>query len=519
MLKVCLPEARCSLFAASLLFQLATPAAMAQTATISPNTTYQVISGFGGHNGAGWISDLTAAQVDTAFGTGPDQIGLTIMRMRIDSSSAQWQLQVPAAQLAKAKGAKLFATPWSPPPYMKTSNSLIHGSLIPSYYPDYATHLLNFAAFMKSNAAELYAISLQNEPDWDPDYEGCQWTSQQFIDFLKSQGSRFGSLKLMAAESFSFRKTLTDPILNDAGAAAKLSIVAGHLYGTTPSDYPLATSKGKQVWSTEHYTDSTSDANNWTMALPVGVEVHRAMAANYSAYVWWYIRRFYGLMTEDGKVSKRGYILSQYAKYIRPGYTRIDATIKPWYDVLLTAYKGGDGRIVMVAVNNGAFQRHVDFSFASGSPRTFWKYSTTASLNNAYGGESTVVGGATSADLEPLSVTTFVSQPTVNDASGSVRIAQSGLTVNRFTSQFSGTVSFTNTTGTPISGSTLQFELEGLSSGVTLDNKSGEVNGVPYITLPNTTIAPGATVTVQTAFGNPSKGSITYTPKLYSITY
>jgi O-glycosyl hydrolase len=459
--------------------------------------------------------------VDSAATTAPAgfPIGLTIMRMRIDASSDQWQKQVPAAQIAKAMGAKLFATPWSPPAYMKTSNSLIHGSLIPSYYPDYATHLLNFAAFMKSNAAELYAISLQNEPDWDPSYEGCQWTSQNFIDFLKSQGARFGSLKVMAPESASFRKALSDPILNDAGAAARLSIVAGHLYGVTPSDYPLATSKGKPVWSTEHYTDSTSDANDWTMALPVGVELHRAMAANYSAYVWWYIRRSYGLLTEDGNVSKRGYIMSQYAKYIRPGYTRVDATVKPWYDVLLTAYRGGDGKLVMVAVNNGAYQRHVDFSFASGAPRTFWKYSTTASLNNAYTGESTVVNGATSADLAPLSVTTFVSQPTVSDASGSVRIAQSGLTVNRFTGQFSGTVSFTNTTGAPISGSTLQFELEGLSSGVTLDNKSGEVNGVPYITLPGAMIAPGATVTVQTTFGNPSKATITYTPKLYNITY
>jgi O-glycosyl hydrolase len=165
-----LPRARHSLFAASLLLQLATPGAMAQTAIVNPSATYQVISGFGGHNGAGWIPTLTAAQVETAFGTGPGEIGLTIMRMRIDSSSTQWQQQVSAAQLAKAKGAKLFATPWSPPAYMKTSNNLIHGSLIPSYYPDYATHLLDFAAYMKSNAAELYAISIQNEPDYDPSY-------------------------------------------------------------------------------------------------------------------------------------------------------------------------------------------------------------------------------------------------------------------------------------------------------------------------------------------------------------
>ena len=37
---------------------------------------------------------------------------------------------------------------------------------------------------------------------------------------------------------------------------------------------------------TEHYTDSTSNANDWAKAMPVALEVHRNMAANYSAYVW-----------------------------------------------------------------------------------------------------------------------------------------------------------------------------------------------------------------------------------------
>ena len=101
-----------------LLAMSALPAALAQTVAIDPATTYQVIRGFGGHNGAGWIADLTPAQVDTAFGTGPGQIGLTVMRMRIDPSSTAWATQVPTARLAKAKGVTLFATPWTPPPYM-----------------------------------------------------------------------------------------------------------------------------------------------------------------------------------------------------------------------------------------------------------------------------------------------------------------------------------------------------------------------------------------------------------------
>lgn len=395
--------------AAALALVLPAVPAAAQAVSINPNTSYQTIRGFGGHNGAGWIADLTAAQIDAAFGTGNGQIGLSIMRMRIDPSSSNWQTQVPAAQLAKAKGATLFATPWSPPAYMKTNNSLISGRLSPTYYPGYATHLLDFAAHMQSSGAALYAVSVQNEPDWDPDYEGCQWNSTEFINFLKAQGSRFGTLKVMAPESLNSSKTLADPILNDANAAPQFDIVAGHLYGVSPSDYPLARSKGKEMWMTEHFTDN-SDANDWAKAMPVALELHNSMVANYSAYVWWYIRRSYGLLTEDGAVSKRGFIMSQYAKYIRPGYTRIAATEKPYADVFVTAYKNSSGKLVVVAVNNGSSQRQVQLQLAAGSASAFVKYRSSASTSNEYAGQYTVTNGSATAWIDPSSVNTFVSQ-------------------------------------------------------------------------------------------------------------
>jgi O-glycosyl hydrolase len=74
------------------------------------------------------------------------------------------------------------------------------------------------------------------------------------ISWLTAQGSKFSGTKLMVAESYNFNRTMTDPILNNATAAAQVSIIARHIYGNGFSDYPLARTKGKEVWMTEHFT-------------------------------------------------------------------------------------------------------------------------------------------------------------------------------------------------------------------------------------------------------------------------
>jgi glucuronoarabinoxylan endo-1,4-beta-xylanase len=404
---------------------LACSQVLAQSVTINPATEYQTIRGFGGMNGVGWIGDLTPAQIDSAFGADPGQIGLSIMRMRIDPNSANWRIQVPAAVRARQLGAILLATPWSPPAFMKTNNSLINGGkLKPEYYDEYATHLLDFANYMSTNGAPLYTVSVQNEPDWHPDYESCDWSGDDFVNFLNSQGSRFGSnLKVTVGEAVGFAKRFTDPVLNSSTAVQHADIIAGHLYGAVPQDYPLARSKGKEVWMTEHYTDSKNDANLWPLALDVGTEVHQSMAANFNAYIWWYIRRSYGFLTENGQVSKRGYIMSQYARFVRPGYKRIGATEKPYSDVLVTAYKGPDNKIVMVVVNNGTGSRNLNITLQNASVGNFVKYSTSDSLNVGYGGTSKVTNNAVSVFVEPKSIATFVSEGGATTSSSSSSIS------------------------------------------------------------------------------------------------
>ena len=120
-------------------------------------------------------------------------------------------------------------------------------------------------------------------------------------------------------------------------------------------------------------------------------------------------------------------------------------------------------------------------------------------------------------DHDPVVVSLNLA-PSFVDATSSFKVTQSGLSVNRFTSKYTGTLSFTNTSGSAIAGP-FQVKLVNLTSGVTLDSKTGLHDGAPYITVSNGTIAPGATVTVTTTFSNPSKVSIFYTTKIIAGTF
>jgi hypothetical protein len=104
------------------------------------------------------------------------------------------------------------------------------------------------------------------------------------------------------------------------------------------------------------------------------------------------------------------------------------------------------------------------------------------------------------------------------DVSGSVKVVRSGLTMNRFTLKYTGTVSITNTSSETLTGP-LHLRLEGLTAGVTLDNKTGDKDGASYITLPEQALAPGQTVTLTTTFSNPAKAAISYLPKVVSAKY
>jgi glucuronoarabinoxylan endo-1,4-beta-xylanase len=377
-------------------------------ANIDLDAELQRISGFGGMDG-GFYAELTPDQVDTAFGNGPGQLGLSIIRIRIPESQDRFGVSVAAASRAAQLGATVMATPWSPPANMKSNNDTVGGSLNVASYGAYADHLLGFRDFMQSNGVPIYAISVQNEPDIQVTYESCDWTANQLVDWIAAQGAKFGDTRLIAPESFNFNRQVSNPILESPAASAQVDIVGGHIYGSGLADYPLARQQGKELWMTEHYTDSASSANAWPLALDVGTEINDIMQANFSAYVWWAIRRGYGLITEDGVVSKRGYLMAQYSKFIRPGYVRIGATQPNNDSVAVTAYKGGD-RVVVVAVNRSAQPQAINLDVFNSCATGFSRFTTSVNKNLANDGPVTLANGRAAVTLDAQSVTTFVSE-------------------------------------------------------------------------------------------------------------
>jgi glucuronoarabinoxylan endo-1,4-beta-xylanase len=395
----------------------------AQEATINLTNLKQPISGFGGAHYPEWGTGLTNDQVDKAFGNNPGQIGLQILRLPVPTEYSSFSMEVPAAARAKSDGAILFATPWSPPPAMKTNHNVNQGKLDTSFYDDFANYLDSFAIYMAANNAPLLAISIQNEPDWLPTYASCGWYAKDFISFLSKFGSNISATKIMAPESLNFKHSMTDSILNDSAAASHVDIIAGHIYGSGIADYPLAREKGKEVWMSEHYVDGT----NFTSDLATAKEIHDCMIANFNAYVYWTIRTQTGFLSDAGNILKRGYVMSQFAKFIRPGYTRVDAVTSSAPNIDITAYKN-DTNLVIVVINRNSTSANLNITIQNGSVHSFTKFTTSESKNVTNEGKVITSGGSFTAALDAQSITTFTTFPDNGGRSGNIApVAEAGI--------------------------------------------------------------------------------------------
>jgi glucuronoarabinoxylan endo-1,4-beta-xylanase len=375
----------------------------------------QTIRGFGGANiiGPGWRPDMTTSQVQTAFGNGPGQLGFSILRLRVppDTVATPLSIEVPTARLAESLGAIVFATPWTPPASMKSNNNLVGGSLNASAYGAFAGYLKRFADYMSANGAPLYAISVQNEPDANVTYESCSWTGAQYLSFMKNNAPSIG-IRVIMPESENFNHSFSDPTLNDSTAAANTSIIGGHLYGGGLGSYPLATNLGKDFWMTEYLDlDTTWAGTSGTLStgvLSTGKQISDCMKAGMNAYVTWYTIRYYGPINEAGIVTKRGYVMSQFAKFVRPGFNKvrsIDYSARSLIDV--TAYRSGS-KLVLVVVNRNPAGTSQTFVLWNGTVGTFTPYVTSSSKNCEQQSAVTFKNGTFSYTLAPLSVTTFV---------------------------------------------------------------------------------------------------------------
>jgi glucuronoarabinoxylan endo-1,4-beta-xylanase len=374
----------------------------------------QVIDGFGASSA--WCGAIADNIMNPLYG----DLGYSILRLRIEEGIGDnwktgnfnsWKDELSNAKKASAKGAIVFASPWNPPKSMQEnftkSGDASAQRLRYDKYAEYVDYLNAYVKYMKDNGVDLYAISVQNEPDYAQDWNW--WTPTEMLNFMKNNAGSI-NCRVMAPESFQYLKNMSDPILNDATAFENMDILGFHLYGTQVNQfaYPLFEQKGrpagKKAWMTEHYYDT----DNISDCVKLMKELHDCMVTgNMNGYVYWWITWDNGL-AKNGTVFKRGYVLGQFAKFVRPGYYRVDATATPATNVYVSAYCGTD-KMAIVAVNTGTGSVSQKFTVQNGTASEFSTWTTSSGSNMAAGAAIPVSGGSFTATLPGQSITTFVS--------------------------------------------------------------------------------------------------------------
>ncbi len=98
--------------------------------------------------------------------------------------------RIPFTKLAiAAAGGKLttYASPWSPPAFMKTNGNMLGGGkLKPEYAQAWANYYGKFIKAYESEGIPIWGLSIQNEPMATQRWESCIYTAEEERDFLKN---------------------------------------------------------------------------------------------------------------------------------------------------------------------------------------------------------------------------------------------------------------------------------------------------------------------------------------------
>ena len=311
------------------------------------------------------------------------------------------QYRIPFIKRAlAAAGGKLtlFASPWSPPAFMKTNNDMLHGGkLKPEFQQAWATYYTKFIKAYEKEGIPIWGISVQNEPMATQTWESCVYTAEDERDFLKNhlgptmRREGLGDRKIIAWDhnrDLVYQRAST--ILKDPKAAQYVWGIGYHWYEPWSGGDQMfdnvrlvhETFPDKHLLFTEGCADSfkAQDIRNWRLGEMYG----RSMINDFNdgAVGWtdWNV-----LLDETGGPNHVGnfcfapvhadtktgeliytnsyYYIGHFSKFVRPGARRI-ACSPSRSQLLSTAFANPDGKVSVVVMNKSdqkvAYQLWVD---------------------------------------------------------------------------------------------------------------------------------------------------------------
>ena len=291
-----------------------------------------------------------------------------------------------------AAGGKLdlFASPWSPPAFMKDNNDVLHGGkLKPEFYESWAMYYTKFIKEYEKAGVPVWGISVQNEPMATQRWESCIYTGEEERDFVKNhlgptmKKEGLQDKKIIAWDhnrDLIYQRAQT--YFDDPEAAKYIWGIGFHWYEDWSGGTPMYDNLRRvyEAYPDKHilFTEGCAESFNATRynAWALGEEYGRSMINDFNSgmvgFTDWNI-----LLDETGGPNHVGnfcfapvhgdtktsqliytnayYYIGHFSKFIKPGAKRIISSSSR-SQLLTTAFKNEDGSVVVVVMNQSSIK-------------------------------------------------------------------------------------------------------------------------------------------------------------------
>ncbi len=185
---------------------------------LDSNKTYQKVMGFGGAftEAAAYtlaqISPVNRMNIIKSYFDKETGLGYTLGRTHIHSCDfalenytyveehdieltsfsikreEKWVLPlIKDAMEVSGEGLTILSSPWSPPAWMKTNNSMNNGGKLKDEYRElWALYYTKYIKSMEEHGIPIWGVSVQNEPEATQVWDSCRYTAEEERDFVKN---------------------------------------------------------------------------------------------------------------------------------------------------------------------------------------------------------------------------------------------------------------------------------------------------------------------------------------------
>ena len=294
------------------------------------------------------------------------------------------QFRIPMIKEAmKVAGGKItfYASPWSPPAWMKDNNNMLRGGkLLKKYYQSWANYYVKFIKAYEKAGVPVWGLTIQNEPMAAPRWESCVYTAEEEKDFLKNYlgptlaKNGLGKKKIVIWDhnrNLMYQRAST--ILNDPAAAKYVWGTGFHWYSGDNFENVKRVAEafpGKELLFTEGCAErfNKERINDWRWGEIYGRSMVHDFNNGAAGWTDWnillderggpnHVRNFcYAPVhgnTETGELIYMNsfYYIGHFSKFIRPGAQRISCSSNR-DQLLATAFQNTDGTIAVVVMNS-----------------------------------------------------------------------------------------------------------------------------------------------------------------------